>query len=406
VEQQAQPPSAGRGGAPLEARLAELERAVQRLEATTEIARAIGDETRLDRTLELIVDRGRALVDARAMLILLRERGELLVAAAAGRVFAATPGARVPIADDATGRALREQRTLRLTGEAARLALAEPVRSGRARALLLVPLIFRERTLGLLAAVDQLGPAGEFSAEDEELMLAFAASAATAVATAQSVEGERLRHSMRAAEAERRRWARELHDQTLLGLGAVRRILGSALRSGDPERLREGAEVAIAQIREEIEALRAIIADLRPAALDELGLGPALASLVDRAATGAGLGSELMVDVGDGDGESGRLEPELETVVYRLVQEAVTNAVRHAGATHVLVSVVRDGDELAIAVADDGRGFDPGAPAGGYGLAGMRERAALVDGTVSIESSGQGTTVRARLPVRLRGDGA
>src|SRR3954449_1545700 len=178
-----------------ETRRDELERAVRRLEATTTIARAVGGETDLARVLELIVKRGRALVDAQGVLILLRDGTGLVVAATAGEVPAGVQGSRLasPAASiDALG----------LDPESA----------------LTVPLVFRGQSLGLLAALGRRD-GGALGTEDERLLIGFAASAATAVATARTVEAQRLRDAIQGAEEERRRWARELHDETLQGLG-------------------------------------------------------------------------------------------------------------------------------------------------------------------------------------------
>jgi two-component system sensor histidine kinase UhpB len=92
------------------------------------------------------------------------------------------------------------------------------------------------------------------------------------------------------------------------------------------------------------------------------------------------------------------LDPDLSTAAYRLVQEALTNVGRHADAQRVEVRVARIAEGLEVTVADDGRGFDAAAPTAGFGLAGMRERAALMGGTLELGSSGAGTTVRALLP--------
>ena len=119
---------------------------------------------------------------------------------------------------------------------------------------------------------------GPHAGDDEPLLRAFAASAATAVANARTVEEQRLRGALQAAEAERARWARELHDETLQGLGALRMMLVAVRRSGDAERI----DVAVERLEEEIDALRGLIRDLRPAALDELGLAAAIEGLAER----------------------------------------------------------------------------------------------------------------------------
>jgi signal transduction histidine kinase len=345
-----------------EQRRVELERAVHRLEATTAIARALGGETDLDRILELIVKRGRALIDARGLLILLREGGGLVVAAGAGDVPA-------------------ELRGTHLRGEP-RDAL------GLARDSLLVPLVFRGQSLGMLVA---LGARGD--GDVERLLQSFAASAATAVSTARTVEEQRLRDAMRAADAERRRWARELHDDTLQGLGGLRMLLNAAARNRDPERLRAAVFDAVGRIEEEIDDLRTLIRELRPAALDELGPAAAIEGLAARTAERHGVVVAAKVQLGPE-----RHSSEVETALYRIVQEAVNNAVSHASAGHVEIAISEARGVLHICVRDDGRGFDPGAPRDGFGLTGIRERVALLHGELEIASSPDGTTVTAALP--------
>ena len=203
-------------------RAAELEHAVEGLQATTAIARALGSETDLDRVLELIVKRGRALVRARSVVLLLHEGDRLVTAAGAGQLDAGILDASLPASESVAGEVLRSGRPERIADVSVRLGLHdEQLAIAGAETALLVPLRYRGRALGVLCAFDRLDEEPEFGDRDEELLLSFAASAATAVATAQSVEAERLRHSLRSAEQERSRWARELHDETLQGLAAL-----------------------------------------------------------------------------------------------------------------------------------------------------------------------------------------
>jgi signal transduction histidine kinase len=349
-----------------ERRSAELERAVRGLEATSAIARAVGAETSSDSILQLIVDRGRSLIGARRVVAALARGGELSVVAGAGEADDPPPG---------------------LLDEVFRTG--EPHRDDDG---LVVPMRYRTRTVGVLAALRDPGGRDAFTDEDEELLVSFAASAATAVATAQTVERDRLRYALQAAEEERRRWARELHDETLQALGALRLSLAAAAREPDPDRLRELVREAVGQIQGEVANLRAIITDLRPAALDQLGLEPALEALVSRVASVEGLDIETDLELRPLDGE-------VETTIYRLVQESLTNIARHAAANHVSVSVHAGDERVEIEVRDDGRGFDPEADVGGFGLRGMRERVALVGGTLELTSGMGGTTVRASVPV-------
>ncbi len=162
---------------------------------------------------------------------------------------------------------------------------------------------------------------------------------------------------------------------------------------------------AVEHIEREIENLRSIITELRPAALDELGLRTAIEALLDRHRElhGTQVDSQLEL-TGAADGK-GRLDADLETTVYRLVQETLTNVAKHARAETVRVAIAQSEGELSIEVSDDGAGFDTTVKTGGFGLVGMRERASLAGGTLTISSGEGGTVVRARLPVALR-DGA
>jgi signal transduction histidine kinase len=240
------------------------------------------------------------------------------------------------------------------------------------------------------------------------MLRTFAASAATAVALAQSVQADRLRSSLAAADAERRRWARELHDETLQSLGGLRVLLSSALRRDDSQLAREAMRAAVAQIEQEIANLRSIITELRPAALDELGLRSAIEGLLDRHREQSGFRLDGELALPDRAAGDQRLTEELETIVYRLVQEALTNVAKHAQANLVRVAVSESDGQLSITVQDDGAGFDAETRSHGFGLAGMQERVILAGGTLSIESNTRGTLVTAHLPARRRhsvGDG-
>lgn len=231
---------------------------------------------------------------------------------------------------------------------------------------------------------------------DREVARWLRALRVTADLTAESAERDRLRRSVNAAEEERRRWARELHDDTLQALGGLRMLLSSARRSGDVDSLRAALDSAVAQLGQEITNLRSLITELRPAALDELGLRPALEALIDRVQTTHGLAIEARLEV---DPEDPRLNPDIEIAVYRVIQESLTNAARHAEADHVQVIVLRRFEEILMTVRDDGRGFDVSRPTTGFGLAGMRERIALVGGRLEISSRPSGTTIAAVVPI-------
>ena len=382
-----------------QAQRAELERAVRALETTSAITRALGTETNLDRVLELIVKRGRALVEARSMVLLLAEGEALIGRATAGEVGASVLGLRVPVEDSVVGHVYRSGRTERLTDieSQVRFRLGEHLRASTG---LVVPLVFRSRRIGVLAAFDRLVDGPEFGKEDGRLMEAFAAAAATAVAGAQDVAAQTRQRSIEASESERARWARELHDETLQELGGLKLALGAAARLEDLGEVKRAIGAAAAQVSTGIAQLRHLITELRPASLDELGTGPALEALTDRIAAVNDLEVSLTIDLAYESGRaSARHPPALETTIYRIVQEALTNAVKHARATRVTVSVAETTDHVDIAVGDDGVGFDPDASVEGFGLIGMRERVTLVGGTMEVDSKpGSGTTVHCRIP--------
>ena len=373
-------------------RAAQLERAVEHFEATTAIARAVGSETDLARVLELIVERARALARARTVVLLLQEGDRLVAVSGTGQVDDGTLRAELAVDASLAGEVLRSRLPERIADVEERFGVAdEPLGVLGAETALLVPLLHRGRSLGVLCAFDRLDEEPEFGDREEELLLSFASSAATAVATARSVEADRLRHSLRSAERERTRWARELHDETLQGLGALRVLLRAGLRSRDG--LEQAAREASDQVSTEIANLRALITELRPAALDELGLAAALAGLGRRSREVDGLDVAVHVETA-----VDQFDHDLQTAIYRLAQEALTNVAKHAKARNVDVRVQRSAEGLRVSVTDDGAGFDRSAPTEGYGLAGMQERAALMGGHLELTTSPRGTKVLAVFP--------
>jgi signal transduction histidine kinase len=382
----------------------ELERTIRGLETTTEISRALGGVTDLDRVLELVVKRSRALLGARAAEIALVEGDEFVIAAVAGAGVEGLRGRRMTIEESLEGAALK-------SGHLQRFPEIPPdtfaYREMGARSALVTPMSFRNRPVGFLVVFDRLGGDRPFNEEDERLLEAFAASAAIAVATAQHAGDEALRRSLEASERERGRWARELHDDTLQQLAGLRVLLSSARRSGDQARIDSVIGEAIEHITTSIGDLRSLITDLRPAALDEFGIKPALETLVARVIRQSDLAVDLEVDLAYDNGETQSRYPfEIESTVYRVVQEALTNVVKHADAADVTIRVGDRAGAVEVLVRDDGHGFDADERTAGFGLLGMRERLALVRATFDIESApGVGTTLRASIPAR-RGSAA
>ena len=381
-------------------RSAELERAVQGLEATVSLSRLGSPEASLEWLLGTIAKRGRALVESE-WFVLLRpnDAGELVPAEAAGDKpsdldFTETAGGEASFREVLGGEPTR------------RLSAAERLPDpfgGIERPAMIAPIDNRGRNEGFLLAVGALDRDG-FSRDDELLLSSFSSSAANAITTVSEVELDRHRLSIRSSERERQRWARELHDETLQQLGAMKLMHESALGRQDPKMLRRTIEGSVSQLEETIESLERLIAELRPAALDELGTEAAVEALAEKVRSTTGLGVEATIDLSyERKREPARHTEELETTIYRILQEALNNVIKHAEATKVLVTVIERDGEVRLAVADDGKGIRGGEATRRFGLRGIRERVELVGGELEIDSAAdRGTIVRATLPAARR----
>ncbi|MDR7418721.1 MAG: GAF domain-containing sensor histidine kinase [Armatimonadota bacterium] len=224
------------------------------------------------------------------------------------------------------------------------------------------------------------------------------------VASKERMRGELIEKLLTAHEDERRRIARELHDEAGQALTALIVNLELASQEPSPERLRAQLKQLRDLAERTLSDIRRLIYDLRPSILDDLGLAAALRWYAKNLLDPRGIAWTLSVS-----GISGRLPAGLETVAFRLVQEALTNVLRHAEASKVSVSVAVSGRELDVRIEDNGRGFDPQRPrsagrTGGFGLLGMQERVELVGGRWEVQSTpGVGTVVSATLPIRDEG---
>ncbi len=371
----------------------------RQLDSLNELGATLVTELDLDRLLEVVADRLRALLDARVVLIDLRlPDGSLRVEGASGEGASRLVGTISP-AESKSHHVMRRMRSERVDS-----ALEDPEihPEGEAQQLdvqagLWVPLVVRGEAIGVIAAADKMGRDPRFSDEDLRLAEAFGSRAAGAVELTRRVSRDTVRSMLQAQELERARLSRDLHDQTGQALAALLLGLNAARRAGTLA----DAQAALADlddiVREALADVRSIAVRLRPAALDELGLGAAL----ERLASTVGDGDSTQVTVTTTLSDERRLPAEIETAIYRIVQEAAANAIRHGGAKRVEVTVVTRPDVVIATVEDDGCGFDPAAVAAGrLGLAGMRERAGLFNGRLQIESTpGRGATVTVELPL-------
>jgi signal transduction histidine kinase len=250
--------------------------------------------------------------------------------------------------------------------------------------------------IGVLEIHDREDLDPRFSDDDLRLAETFAARAAVAVELSQRVASDVLRRVVTAQEQERRLLARELHDETGQALTSI--LLG--LKPLEETLAGQQGAVALAELRElvvdALQNVRRLAVELRPAVLDDFGLVPALERLAESVAEQSG----IRIDFNSALGEV-RLPSDVESSLYRVVQESLTNIIKHADASNISVSVVRRESGVAAVIEDDGAGFDQRTVReDGIGILGMRERLALIDGRLEIESrKGVGTTVVAEVPL-------
>ena len=347
--------------------------------------------------LDLVARRLREIVHARFVVILLRSDGDLRLEAVAGEVDVAL-GASASLAGTKAGRVLERGRSERVDS-----VIEDPesdlelTRDLGMLTALYVPMRLRTEGIGIIVAGDKLVPNLRFSSEDLRLAETFASRAAVAADQARRVQRDALRRVVQALEEERRRLARELHDETGQALASILLGLKTLEEASDVAELGDRVATLRARVVETLQDVRRLAVELRPAALDDFGLEPALERLVSGFAEQTGLKVELESRLQDD-----RLPQEVETVLYRIVQEALTNIVKHAHADRVSIVVTQRADSVGAIVEDDGRGFDPDQETdGGIGLLGMRERVALLDGALTIESAeGKGTTLVVEVPLR------
>lgn len=370
----------------------------RQLEALHEVSATISQETDLVRLLELVAESLRELIGTRFVSIALSNAsGELVVRAAAGEHADALRDRRLPRGDSKMGKVLERRRSERVDSIMEDLEVdQDAARQIQATTGLYVPLIVQDRPLGVISLHDKLGPDPRFTDADLRLAETFAPRVAMAVDLTERVARDALRRVVSAEELERKRLARELHDETgqaltsiLLGLQSVEDL---ALEAGSKEAIGDLRELVVATLQD----VRRLAVELRPKALDDFGLVPALERLVENLREQSGVQVDLVAQLG-----SERLPPEVETVLYRITQEALTNVVKHAQAQRVSIVLTKREGSVSALIEDDGRGFEGTSERDGLGLLGMSERLALIDGRLTVESKeGVGTTIAAEVPLR------
>jgi signal transduction histidine kinase len=367
----------------------------RQLESLNEVSEALVGEGDLPQLFALATTRLRELVDARVVMV---QRptpdGELLtVEAVSGEGAERLRELKLDARRSKSGRTLERKRSERIDS-----LLDDPEvdqtapRLVEASAALYVPLVVRDEGVGVIVAYDKRGSTPRFSDADMRIAQAFANRAAVAIELSERVGRRAVRALLEGQETERRRLARELHDETgqalasiLLGLKALEREVGDQPLTV----IRELVDTALGDVRR-------LTVELRPPALDDFGLTAALERLASVIAERSPFTIDVNVAV-----PPGTVPPEEETAIYRIVQEALTNIVKHASATSVSIVVANSDRSVRAVIEDDGVGFSAGnVREQAFGIVGMRERAQLLGGRLEVESSpGSGTTVVVELPL-------
>ena len=382
-----------------------------------EVSKAFMTETKLAHLLNLIVEAAvqETKADRGSLMLLDPEGQELSISAAIGLPKAVANKTRIKIGQGIAGWVAKTKQPIILTEgvhpipEIQQAMVLEQIDSG-----LYVPLVAQGDCIGVLS-VDRVKKAAPFAESDLELLLILGEQAAIVVQNASLLERitkqqdvlEQVRsETIQAEENERKLVALEIHDvisQTLASL-FYRIQTCERLLTFDVERARKEFLEIRKMAQNILDDVTRLMFNLRPPILDDFGVFPALRRYIDQYQRENGIRTKIVIK-----GRRRRFHPLVEISIYRIVQEALTNARRHAEASQVVLEFEINQEKLKGSIEDNGKGFDPSAflarkeVDGHLGLLSMKERAALLDGTLEVESSpGRGTAVRFELPVLPR----
>jgi signal transduction histidine kinase len=262
---------------------------------------------------------------------------------------------------------------------------------------LLIPLVFHDRAIGIMSAYNKDGPDPRFTDDDLRLAEAFGTRASLAIHLSERVARETVDAILEAQEAERSRIARELHDETGAALTAILLGLAAVDEAATPPEARRASAALRKDASSALENVGRLAFALRPPALDAFGLAPALRDLSSVLEERGGPKVDLQIDLP----ADKRLPAKLETAIFRITQEALTNVVKHADAEAVRITFAFGERSVLLSVEDDGQGFSQTRElVGGFGLIGMRERVASVNGSLDITSErGTGTRLAVEIPL-------
>jgi signal transduction histidine kinase len=388
----------------------------QTLLALAELGQTVTSSLELDDVLRRVLIHVSALLNAEGVAILLPEGEELVFVAVEGEGAARLKGSRIPIGAGVAGHVMNSGEPVWLSGEKSSVPgvyiyrSIERVSAFHSMSLIAVPLQADGKVIGVLEAAHSVEDV--LRREDLDILEGAANWAAIAIHNAQlHLQAQAARH-LQAQLEERARLARDLHDavtQSLYGLVTLseawcRRINAGTLEP-DVAQIAELGELGKRALRE----ARLLVYELQPLAVEEEGLLGALYHRLESVERRAGIQARLrlvdecgkvhwLTDPEDLASVTGmfRLGPEIESELYRIAQEALNNALKHADATEVDVCLCLERDTVALNVQDNGRGIETaGNPArrGGYGLTSMRQRAERLGGRLNVSSSAEGGTL-------------
>jgi signal transduction histidine kinase len=379
------------------------------LQVLQEVARSLSSELNLEPLLQMILASATQVMGASAgsLLLLDRETNELIFEVIEGGGGAALEGKRMPADKGIAGWVVTNRQPL-IVDDVSRdhRHYREISRDYHFRptSLLCVPMIAKGQVIGVLQVMNK-EPGKYFTGADQEILTTFAAQSGVAIENARLYQSLREEHDrIIAVEDDVRRWlARELHDGPTQMLAAIimsANFVRDALAHDALDHAVNELDQMLPLAEKALRQVRTLLFDLRPVILETQGLIPALDSYARRLRESEGMNVML-----NAQGGFRRLSHNAEVAVFSVVQEAITNARKHAHASRIDIDVAPQGDSLVVTIRDDGTGFDVKEVTGRYdergslGMLNMKERAQLVDGSLTIASQpDQGTSITLQLP--------
>lgn len=371
----------------------------RQLETLVELSRRLMGELDVERILQTLCEEICPLTDAETALVILDDGfGTFHTGAIAGKDPGRFRSARASTTSTKAGRVMARGRAERIDSTVDDPEIDQPLaRQLCVHSALMVPIRVTGTSIGLLMVFNRTKKGARFSDSDLRVSELIAERAAQAIELSRRVSRETLARAVEVQEQERRRLGAELHDEAAQALALI--LMGiRSIEAGNSDDERAAATAHLKGITETaLGSVRRLSHELRPPTLTSHGLGSAIAMVAEHLS-----GPDLAISAEST--LSGRLAPEVETALFRMVQESLSNVVKHAGASTASVLIAGQERNVVVVVEDDGVGFNVDSLAhAGLGLPSMRERIQLLGGTLTVTSTpGAGTTIQARIPLGRR----